>query len=138
MKVRDVSRLLKNDDWYLVATEGSHRQFKHPKKRVRYSCGQAEQRFAHWNFEQYFAASRTERLRRFFINMRYAVVFEKAENNYAAYVPDLLGCVATGETIEETEREIREAIEFHLRGMREDGLPIPEPIIRVEYVEVAA
>lgn len=70
--------------------------------------------------------------------MRYAVVFEKAENNYAAYVPDLLGCVATGETIEETEREIREAIEFHLRGMREDGLPIPEPIIRVEYVEVAA
>jgi len=70
--------------------------------------------------------------------MRYAVVFEKAENNYAAYVPDLLGCVATGETIEETEREIREAIEFHLRGMREDGLPIPEPSIRVEYVEIAA
>jgi len=70
--------------------------------------------------------------------MRYAVVFEKAENNYAAYVPDLLGCVATGETIEETEREIREAIEFHLRGMREDGLPIPEPSIQVEYVEVAA
>ena len=70
--------------------------------------------------------------------MRYAIVIEKAENNYAAYVPDLLGCVATGETIEETEREIREAIEFHLRGMREDGLPIPEPSIRVEYVEVAA
>ena len=70
--------------------------------------------------------------------MRYAVVFEKAENNYAAYVPDLLGCVATGETIEETEREIRQAIEFHLRGMREDGLPIPEPSIQVEYVEVAA
>jgi len=70
--------------------------------------------------------------------MRYAVVFEKAENNYAAYVPDLPGCVATGQTIEETEREIREAIEFHLRGMREDNLPIPEPSIRVEYVEIAA
>ena len=70
--------------------------------------------------------------------MRYAIVIEKAENNYAAYVPDLPGCVATGETVEETEREIREAIEFHLRGMREDGLPIPEPSIRVEYVEVAA
>jgi len=70
--------------------------------------------------------------------MRYAIVIEKAENNYAAYVPDLLGCVATGETIEETEREIREAIEFHLRGMREDGLPIPEPNIQVDYVEVAA
>ncbi len=70
--------------------------------------------------------------------MRYAIVIEKAENNYSAYVPDLLGCVATGETVEETEREIREAIEFHLRGMREDGLPIPEPCIQVEYVEVAA
>ena len=70
--------------------------------------------------------------------MRYAIVIEKAENNYAAYVPDLLGCVATGRTIEETEREIREAIEIHLRGMLEDGLPIPEPSSQVEYVEVAA
>jgi len=69
---------------------------------------------------------------------RYAIVIEKAESNYAAYVPDLLGCVATGKTIEETEREIREAIEFHLRGMREDGLPIPPPSIQVEYVEIAA
>ncbi|HEX8069090.1 MAG TPA: type II toxin-antitoxin system HicB family antitoxin [Pyrinomonadaceae bacterium] len=70
--------------------------------------------------------------------MRYAIVIEKAENNYAAYVPDLLGCVATGKTIEETEQQIREAIELHLRGMREDGLPIPEPSSQVEYVEVAA
>jgi predicted RNase H-like HicB family nuclease len=70
--------------------------------------------------------------------MRYAIVIEKAENNYAAYVPDLLGCVATGKTIEETEQQIREAIEIHLRGMREDGLPIPEPSSKVEYVEVAA
>ncbi|MEK6320926.1 MAG: type II toxin-antitoxin system HicB family antitoxin [Acidobacteriota bacterium] len=70
--------------------------------------------------------------------MRYAIVIEKAENNYGAYVPDLPGCVATGKTIEATEREIREAIEFHLRGLREDGLPIPEPSSRVDYVEVAA
>jgi predicted RNase H-like HicB family nuclease len=70
--------------------------------------------------------------------MRYAIVIEKAENNYAAYVPDLLGCVATGKTIEETEQQIREAIEIHLRGMREDGLPIPEPSSHVEYIEVAA
>ncbi|HEX8649812.1 MAG TPA: type II toxin-antitoxin system HicB family antitoxin [Pyrinomonadaceae bacterium] len=70
--------------------------------------------------------------------MRYAIVIEKAENNYAAYVPDLLGCVATGKTIEETEQQIREAIEIHLRGMREDGLPIPEPSSQVEYIEVAA
>jgi len=70
--------------------------------------------------------------------MRYAIVIEKAENNYAAYVPDLLGCVATGKTIKETEQQIREAIEIHIRGMREDGLPIPEPSSQVEYVEVAA
>ena len=68
--------------------------------------------------------------------MRYAIVIEKAENNYAAYVPGLPGCVATGKTVEETEHLLREAIEFHLRGMREDGLPIPEPASQVDYVEV--
>jgi predicted RNase H-like HicB family nuclease len=70
--------------------------------------------------------------------MRYAIVIEKAENNYAAYVPDLPGCVTTGGTIEETEQRIREAIEFHIRGLREDGLPIPEPSSKVNYVDVAA
>jgi predicted RNase H-like HicB family nuclease len=70
--------------------------------------------------------------------MRYAIVIEKAESNYAAYVPDLPGCVATGQTIEETEKEIREAIDLHLRGMREDGTPIPEPSSSVDYVEIAA
>ena len=69
--------------------------------------------------------------------MRYAIVIEKAENNYAAYVPDLPGCVATGKTVKETDQQIREAIEFHLRGMREDGLPIPEPVSQVDYVEVS-
>ena len=70
--------------------------------------------------------------------MRYAVVIEKSERNYAAYAPDLPGCVATGRTLEEIETQIQEAIQLHLRGMREDGLPIPEPSSQVEYVEVAA
>ena len=70
--------------------------------------------------------------------MRYAVVIEKAGNNYSAYVPDLAGCVATGATIAETEAQIREAIEFHLEGMREDGTPIPPPSSKVEYVDVVA
>lgn len=70
--------------------------------------------------------------------VKYAVVIEKAEGNYSAYVPDLPGCVATGATIEETEDEIREAIAFHLEGMREDGQPIPEPTSKVEYIELAA
>jgi len=60
--------------------------------------------------------------------MRYAIVVEKAENNYSAYVPDLPGCVATGNTVEETECGIREAIEFHIEGLIEDGLPIPQPV----------
>ena len=70
--------------------------------------------------------------------MRYAIVIENAGDNYSAYVPDLPGCVATGETPAATEQAIREAIEFHLDGMREDGTPIPPPTSRVEYVEVAA
>jgi predicted RNase H-like HicB family nuclease len=70
--------------------------------------------------------------------MRYAVVIERAASNYSAYVPDLPGCIATGETFEEAEAEIRAAIEFHLDGLREDGLPIPSPTSQVEYVEVAA
>ena len=69
--------------------------------------------------------------------MKYAIVIEKAEGNYSAYVPDLPGCIATGATIEETEQQIREAVEFHLDGMREDGEPIPSPSSQVEYVDVA-
>lgn len=70
--------------------------------------------------------------------MRYAIVIEKAESNYSAYVPDLPGCVATGATVAEVEAEIREAIAFHLEGMREDGLQVPLPSSQVEYVEIAA
>ena len=70
--------------------------------------------------------------------MRYAVVIERAASNFSAYVPDLPGCVATGNSIEEVEMEIREAIVVHLEGLREDGLPIPRPSSKVEYVDVAA
>lgn len=69
--------------------------------------------------------------------MKFAVVFEKTQSNYSAYVPDLPGCIATGITISEAENRIREAIELHLQGMREDGEPIPEPSSTVDYVEVA-
>ncbi len=69
---------------------------------------------------------------------KYAVVIELAGENYSAYVPDLPGCVAVGDTIAEAEREIAEAIEFHIEGLREDGLPIPEPRTVVEYVVAPA
>jgi predicted RNase H-like HicB family nuclease len=69
--------------------------------------------------------------------MRYAIVIERVGSNYSGYVPDLPGCVATGDTVEQTESVLREAIEFHLTGLREDGLPIPQPSSRVDYIEVA-
>ena len=67
--------------------------------------------------------------------MQFAIVIEKAENNYSAYAPDLPGCVATGSTIEETEKQIKEAIHFHIEGLKQDGLPIPEPTTICEYIE---
>jgi len=70
--------------------------------------------------------------------MRYAVVIERGENNYSAYVPDLPGCVSVGDTLDEVKSEIRKAIAFHLDGMREDGLPILPPRTRAEYVDIAA
>ena len=69
---------------------------------------------------------------------RYAIVVERAARNFAAYVPDLPGCVATGDTVEEVERLLRDAIELHVAGMREDGLPVPEPSSVVDYLEVSA
>ena len=70
--------------------------------------------------------------------MRYAVVIETDEGNFSAYVPDLPGCVATGATEADVARAIREAIEFHLNGLRESGAAIPQPSSQVEYVEVGA
>lgn len=67
--------------------------------------------------------------------MRYGIVIEKANANYSAYAPDLPGCVSTGKTVDETLANMREAIEFHLDGMREDGLPVPPPTSLCEYVE---
>ncbi|QDM18280.1 type II toxin-antitoxin system HicB family antitoxin [Tardiphaga sp. vice352] len=67
--------------------------------------------------------------------MRYAIVIEKADGNYSAYVPDLPGCVTTGDTIKAVEVEIRDAIRFHIDGLKEDGLPVPAPTSIADYVE---
>lgn len=69
---------------------------------------------------------------------KYAIVVERAGKNFAAYVPDLPGCIATGKTPKETERLLREAIALHVAGMREDGVPVPQPSSVVDYVEVLA
>ena len=70
--------------------------------------------------------------------MRYAIVIEAAESNFSAYVPDLPGCVATGKTLEQVAQAMREAIGFHIDGLRADNQPIPRPSSKVDYVEVAA
>ncbi len=67
--------------------------------------------------------------------MRYAVVIEKAEASYSAYVPDLPGCVATGGTLDAVEMNIRDAIRFHIEGLVEDDIPVPEPTARAQYVD---
>jgi predicted RNase H-like HicB family nuclease len=74
--------------------------------------------------------------------MKYAVVIEKGENGYGAYVPDLPGCIAAADTKEEVKKliheAIHEAIEFHIEGLKEDGEPIPKPASSIEFIEVAA
>jgi predicted RNase H-like HicB family nuclease len=67
--------------------------------------------------------------------MRYAIVIEKADENYAAYVPDLPGCVATGASVKEVETEIRDAIRLHIDGLKADGQPVPQPSSIAEYIE---
>jgi len=67
--------------------------------------------------------------------MRYAIIIEKTQNNYSAYVPDLPGCVTTGKTIQEVEENIKEAISFHLEGLQTEGLSIPQPTTECQYVE---
>jgi predicted RNase H-like HicB family nuclease len=68
--------------------------------------------------------------------MRYAVVIENAGRNFAAYVPDLPGCVATGATVDETERAIKEAIEFHIDGLKADGTTILPGSSQVTYIDL--
>jgi len=70
--------------------------------------------------------------------MRYMVVIERGENSWGAHVPDLPGCVAVGETREEALQLIREAIDFHIEGLREDGVPVPSPASESDFVEVSA
>ena len=70
--------------------------------------------------------------------LEYPVIYERTENNWAAYSPDVPGCIATAKTREEIETKFRSALEFHLKGLRESGLPIPQPTTQVGTVKVAA
>ncbi|MBP6963327.1 MAG: type II toxin-antitoxin system HicB family antitoxin [Armatimonadetes bacterium] len=68
----------------------------------------------------------------------YTVIYEHTENNWAAYSPDVPGCMATGKTREEAERNFRDALTFHIEGLKEEGLPIPEPTSEAGRISIAA
>jgi predicted RNase H-like HicB family nuclease len=68
---------------------------------------------------------------------KYPVIIEKAEGNYSAYSPDLPGCIATGKTMTETLSRMRSAIQFHIEGLKREGLEIPEPSTRIKYIDVS-
>ena len=70
--------------------------------------------------------------------MKYLIVVEKTETGFSAYSPDILGCVATGATEEETEANMKEAIAFHVEGLKQEGFPVPQPSAKSAYIEVAA
>ena len=69
---------------------------------------------------------------------KYLIIIEESTSGFSAYSPDLPGCVSTGQTTQETENNMREAIKFHIDGLKKEGLKVPEPLSRSSYVEIAA
>jgi predicted RNA binding protein YcfA (HicA-like mRNA interferase family)/predicted RNase H-like HicB family nuclease len=132
MKVRAMIKLIENDGWYLDRTRGSHRQYRHhQKKGVVTIAGKPSDDLATRHTKQY---SETGRIKM----SRYLIVIEETDTGYSAYSPDLPGCVATGATRENVEREMHDAIEFHMDGLRRAGEPIPSPRFEASYCEVGA
>jgi predicted RNase H-like HicB family nuclease/predicted RNA binding protein YcfA (HicA-like mRNA interferase family) len=134
VKVREVLRLMADDGWYHVRTRGSYRQFEHPTKSGKVTVAGQESMDIHPDtLKEHSATGRSQESEM----IEYTVILEQGENNWSAYVPDLPGCVAAAATREETAELIREAIEFHLEGMREDGDPIPPPRSEATRVAIA-
>ena len=132
MKVRDLVKLLERDGWYWVRTKGSHHQYKLNEGWHRHGSRKPGQGHGRWNTEQYSEASGSQTMK------KYLIIVEKTDTGYSAFSPDIPGCGSVGDTKEEVERNIQEAIEFHLEGMREEGYSIPEPSSYSSYVDIAA
>jgi predicted RNA binding protein YcfA (HicA-like mRNA interferase family)/predicted RNase H-like HicB family nuclease len=129
MKVRDVIRRLEDDGWRLARTKGIHRQYHHPSKPGTVTvAGHPSVDIPPRNVEQYPQAGGTE--------MKYLVIYEKSATGWGAYAPDLPGLGVAGETLDEVKELIREAMEFHVEGMRQHGDPIPAPSATTEYITV--
>jgi predicted RNase H-like HicB family nuclease/predicted RNA binding protein YcfA (HicA-like mRNA interferase family) len=137
VKVAALIRLLEDDGWRLARTCGSHRLYKHASKTGTVTvAGKPSLDVPPGTPECHTEASRPQEGEIGMALMRYMVVVERGETSWGAHAPDLPGCVAVGETREEVLRLIREAIEFHIDGLKQDGLPVPPPSSEGEFVEV--
>jgi predicted RNase H-like HicB family nuclease/predicted RNA binding protein YcfA (HicA-like mRNA interferase family) len=134
MKVREVIRLPERNGWAEMRSKGSHRHFKHPDQPyVIHRCRSGGQGTLAGNLERYTQESMLEMKLR-----RYPLIIEKTETGYSAYSPDVPGCAAAGDTVEETRSIFHDALVAHFEAMQEIGEPIPDAQSLVDYVEVAA
>jgi predicted RNA binding protein YcfA (HicA-like mRNA interferase family)/predicted RNase H-like HicB family nuclease len=130
VKVRDVIKRLEDDGWIIVRQRGSHRQFRHAAKPGLVTvAGKPGDDLAPGTLNSVWKPSGVE-------TVKYLIVIEQTATGYSAYSPDVPGCVATGATRDEVEREMTDAIAFHLEGLKEEGLRPPEPHTSSSYIEV--
>lgn len=128
-------RMVEADGWKHVRTTGSHPHYKHDNKAASLQYRAIRAMTCLRERSRRYVSSGTGKEA---MSLTYAVIFEQGESNWAAYVPDLPGCMTTGASLEETERNIREAIEGHLRTLRDFGDPIPRPTSVANTVEVSS
>ena len=139
VKVGDLIRLLLQDGWRLARTRGSHRQYVHRTKPGTVTvAGKVSLDVPHGTLSAILKQAGSRGGAETMATIRYMVVVERGESTWGAHVPDLPGCVAVGETREEAVQLIREAIEFHIDGLKQDGAPVPAPTSESEFVEVSA
>jgi predicted RNA binding protein YcfA (HicA-like mRNA interferase family)/predicted RNase H-like HicB family nuclease len=132
MKVREVIRLLEKHGWVEMRSKGSHRHFKNPVQPMVITVpGKEGKELAPGTLNAILKKPEMS-------SKRYPAVIEKTGTGFSAYSPDVLGCVATGDTEEETREAFQDALSAHFAAMREVGEEIPEPQTSVDYVEVAA
>jgi predicted RNA binding protein YcfA (HicA-like mRNA interferase family)/predicted RNase H-like HicB family nuclease len=133
-KVRDAIRLVERDGWMLARIVGSHRQYRHPTKPGTVTIpGTPGKDLPPGTWHSILQASGIGIGR---VAMRYVVVYEQSPNNWSAYVPDLPGCVAAGDTREETEQLIQEAVALHVESLRAHHEAVPSPGTWTGVVEV--
>ena len=132
MKIRDVVKMLEDDGWSVVRQRGSHRQFKHATKPGLVTV-------AGKPGDDVASGTLNSILKQVWIEaMKYLIVIEQTATGFSAYSPDLPGCIATGSTRDEVEREMKGAIAFHLDGLKAEGMAIPQPSSSSSYVEIPA